>query len=80
MRHVAAAIAACAPDDTGSIQVAIVFRGSGEFASARVTNAPYAETTIARCVERAAAAARIAPFSRPTFTVNFPFRAGGARH
>lgn len=68
------AVTACSDGRHGVAAVAIVFDGpTGTVRSATVAG-EFAGTQIASCVERAVRGARIAPFIRAEFTVNYPFR------
>ncbi len=63
--------ARCGNGTSGVANSAIVFANSGRVRSVRVSGVSPA---IQSCVSRAVRAARVPPFSRSTFNVNFPFR------
>lgn len=72
MGRVRSAVAACATGQHGTVQVAVTFASSGRVTTANV-GPPLAATPAGSCVARAVRSATVAPFSRPTFLVNYPF-------
>ncbi len=72
MNSVRGAVTACGQGTTGSATVAITFASSGRVTVANVSP-PFAGTPAGSCIARAVRTATVPPFSRPTFTVNFPF-------
>ena len=72
MRGVTGAVNGCAQGQTGTAMVAITFASSGRVTTAQV-QAPFAGTPAGSCIAREGRAATVPPFSRPTFTVNYPF-------
>lgn len=71
LRGVATRVGECGRGDTGVANAAIVFAGSGRVRRVEVTGVP---PRVGRCVAREVRAARVEPFRRRTFRVNFPFR------
>ncbi len=72
MGRVRSAVSACATGQHGTVQVAVTFASSGRVTTANV-GPPLAATPAGSCVARAVRSATVAPFSRPTFLVNYPF-------
>ncbi len=74
LRGVQGAVRACANGQSGVATVAVTVSGS----SGRVTNATvtgeFAGTSVGSCIARAVRGATFPRFSRPTFSVNFPYR------
>jgi hypothetical protein len=71
LRSVAAAVERCGGGSPGVANAAITFANTGRVSSVNVTGVPPA---VQSCVARTVRGARVQPFSRPTFNVNFPFR------
>ena len=70
-------IVECVPWTHGEVQWQLIFRGfDGAPVEARLVeaSAPSPTDRELRCMEVAACAARVPPFTRDTFTVSFPFR------
>ncbi|MEZ4408168.1 MAG: hypothetical protein R3A52_17075 [Polyangiales bacterium] len=72
LRGVGPAVRACGTGTGGTATVTVVFNSSGGVNTANV-QAPYAGTPVGSCIARAVRGAHIPPFSRPSFTVNYPF-------
>jgi hypothetical protein len=66
------AMRACAGDDARTAYLTINFASSGRVTTA-VTEAPYAGTPAGSCMARAARAATVPAFTRPSFSVRAPF-------
>ena len=71
LRGVSDRVASCGNGTSGVANAAITFADSGRVRSVRVTGVPPA---VQSCVARTVRSARVPPFSRSTFNVNFPFR------
>ncbi len=71
LRSVAAQVESCGGGSAGVANAAITFASSGRVSNVNVTGVPPA---VQSCVARGVRSARVPPFSRPTFNVNFPFR------
>ena len=68
------AVQACGNGERGEATVALVVAGdSGRVTGANVSGV-FAGTPIGSCIARAARAATFPRFTRPTFTLNYPFR------
>lgn len=65
----AGAVNACG--DGGTAMAAVTFSSSGRVSSVRVSGVT---GSVASCVQRAVRGARVPPFSRSSFSVNFPYR------
>jgi hypothetical protein len=64
----------CAAGQAGTAMVAVTFAGaSGRVTSANVSGAPFAGSPAGGCIATAVRAAHVPPFTRPTFSVNYPF-------
>ncbi len=72
MRRVGPAVRACGTGQGGTATVTLVFDSLGNVTTARVHRPP-ADTPVGSCVVRAARGAHLPPFTRPTFSVTFPF-------
>jgi hypothetical protein len=72
MGSVRGAVQNCGNGMTGQAPVAITFASNGHVTSANVGGA-FAGTSQASCIARAVRRATVPPFSRPSFTVNYPF-------
>lgn len=72
MRSVAPLVRACGTGSGGTATVTVVFVSDGHVATANVAD-PFAGTPVGSCIARAVRGARVPPFSRPTFSVTFPF-------
>ncbi len=64
-------VASCGNGTSGVANAAITFASSGRVRSVRVTGVPPA---VQSCVARTVRGARVPPFQRSSFNVNFPFR------
>jgi len=74
MGSVAGAVSACGNGEHGTATVAVTVSGStGRVTGANVTG-QFAGTPIGSCIARAVRGASFPRFTRPTFTVNYPFR------
>jgi predicted Zn finger-like uncharacterized protein len=74
MQGVTPAVQACGNGEHGTATVALTVTGStGRVTGANVTG-QFAGTPIGSCIARAVRGATFPHFSRPTFTVNYPFR------
>ncbi len=71
LRGVSGRVASCGNGTSGVANAAITFANSGRVRSVRVTGVPPA---VQSCVARTVRSARVSPFQRATFNVNFPFR------
>lgn len=71
LRSVSAQVQSCGGGSAGVANAAITFASSGRVSNVNVTGVPPA---VQSCVARGVRSARVPPFSRPTFNVNFPFR------
>ena len=71
LRRVSSRVGGCGNGTAGTAQARIVFASSGRVRSVNVTGVPPA---VQSCVARAVRGARVPPFSRATFNVNYPFR------
>ena len=73
LQRVETAVRACGGGEHGRAPVLITISGS----SGRVTNAvvsgDFAGTPVGSCIARAVRGATFPTFTRPTFTVNYPF-------
>jgi predicted Zn finger-like uncharacterized protein len=73
LRSVAGPVRSCGAGQRGTANTTIVISGStGRVQSARVAG-QFAGTPVGQCVARAVRAARFPRFSRPTFSVTFPY-------
>ncbi|MCB9597978.1 MAG: protein kinase [Sandaracinaceae bacterium] len=74
MQSVSPAVAACARDHHGIAAVRVSFRGpAGDVSNATVGGGSFSEEERS-CISAAVRQARVPPFSRPIFSVNYPFR------
>ncbi len=73
MNGVRGAVTACGEGLTGTATVFITFANSGHVTSADVSP-PLDGTAAGACIASAVSSVVVHPFTRPTFTVNFPFR------
>lgn len=73
MNAVSPAVRACGRGEHGVATTRLEIAPSGEVTRARVTS-PTPSSELRRCVEEAAAEARVPPFTAASFTVNYPFR------
>lgn len=71
LRGVSGRVAGCGSGTAGVANASISFASSGRVRSVRVTGVPPA---VQSCVSRGVRSARVPPFSRSSFSVNFPFR------
>ncbi|MCB9614583.1 MAG: zinc-ribbon domain-containing protein [Sandaracinus sp.] len=71
LRSISSSVEACGGGTSGVANAAITFASTGRVSSVNVTGVPPA---VQSCVARTVRGARVPPFSRPTFNVNFPFR------
>lgn len=75
MSSVTAAVSACAPHSNELVPVRFTFRGSdGQAVDAQITGQTSLTTAERACITRAARSARLPPFRRPDYRVNYPFR------
>jgi predicted Zn finger-like uncharacterized protein len=72
MRGVGPAVRACGTGSGGTATVTVVFNSQGRVNTANVAP-PFAGTPVGSCIARAVRDAHLPPFSRPTFSVTFPF-------
>jgi hypothetical protein len=74
MRGVQGAVRACAVStgQTGLANISITFASSGRVTTASVAP-PFAGTPVGSCMARAVRAATVPAFTRPTFSVSYPF-------
>ena len=72
LRGAAPRVSACGHGRTGMAQISITFGSTGHVTTANVA-APYAGTPAGACMARAVRSATLPRFSRPSFTVNYPF-------
>jgi len=74
MREVQGAVRACAAStgQSGMANISVTFASSGRVTRANVAP-PFAGTPVGSCMARAVRAATVPPFTRPTFSVNYPF-------
>jgi predicted Zn finger-like uncharacterized protein len=72
MRGVGPAVRACGTGSGGTATVTVVFNNQGRVNTANVAP-PFAGTPVGSCIARAVRDAHLPPFSRPTFSVTFPF-------
>lgn len=72
LNGVRSSVQACGQGMTGTANVAITFASSGRVTTANVAP-PFAGTPAGSCIARAVRSASVPSFTRPTFTVNFPF-------
>jgi hypothetical protein len=74
MRGVQGAVRACAAStgQSGMANISVTFASSGRVTTANVAP-PFAGTPVGSCMARAVRAATVPPFTRPTFSVNYPF-------
>jgi hypothetical protein len=67
------AIVGCAMGQKGVAQAVLTVRNDGSVVTAEITNAPFAGTASGRCMEGALRSAHFARFSKPLFSVRYPF-------
>ena len=72
MRGVGPAVRACGTGSGGTATVTVVFNSQGRVNTANVAP-PFAGTPVGSCIARAVRDAHLPAFSRPTFSVTFPF-------
>ena len=72
MRGVGSAVRSCGTGSGGTATVTVVFNSQGRVNTANVAP-PFAGTPVGSCIARAVRDAHLPPFSRPTFSVTFPF-------
>ena len=72
MTSVRPAVRACAAGSTGSIVVRVTFDGGNGRATSAIVTGPVPDTVL-QCVERAELGIAVPRFSRPNFTVSYPF-------
>lgn len=72
MGNVRRTVQNCGQGMTGTATVAVTFASSGRVTTANV-GPPFAGTPAGACIARAVRSASVPAFSRPTFTVNYPF-------
>ena len=73
LNAVRSGVTACARGRTGVVQVRVTATSTGRVESANVVGA-LAGTPEGSCMERAVRYARFPHFTRPSFTVVYPFR------
>jgi predicted Zn finger-like uncharacterized protein len=74
MGRVQGAVAACGGGQHGTATVAIVVSGSNGRVTSATVGGQFAGTPVGSCIARAVRGATFPEFSRPTFTINYPFR------
>lgn len=72
-RSVAGLVAPCGVE--GTLNASVVFRSDGAVSEVTVLS-PFAHTAVDLCASRAIRRMHVPPFSRPTFTVVYPFTLG----
>ena len=73
MSRVQPAVSACGAGEHGVATVQVTIAASGHVSNA-VVSGPFAGTPVGSCIARAVRTATVSPFTRPTFSLTFPFR------
>lgn len=74
MQGVQGAVTACGNGEHGTATVSITVSGSTGRVTAANVSGQFAGTPVGSCIARAVRGATFPRFTRPTFTVNYPFR------
>lgn len=74
MQGVQSAVSACGNGEPGTATVAVTITGSTGRVTVANVSGQFAGTPVGSCIARAVRGATFPRFTRPTFTVNYPFR------